>query len=105
VIDRDVANSCSIENGCRYYTPGTGAPDCIVGHVLHYLGASSAPEGQGASTVLSLLHAIDPALDEVETAHIGRILDEAQGAQDEGKTWGEALALAQSRYKSLQPTG
>lgn len=69
---------------CRYFRPD-GAPLCIVGHVLHYLGVTRVTEGRGAAAAL-----LGAGVTTVPTTHWA--LQEAQCCQDGGGTWGEALA-------------
>lgn len=69
---------------CNYYE--NGHPSCIIGHVIHnlYFGEYNVMlEGKSAL----ILHAIDPSIpDEVLFWAIW-----AQGFQDQGKTWAEAV--------------
>lgn len=86
---------------CNYleYTGGsrrTGkptGPSCVVGHVLVAKGIPMldiAPhEGDSAETVARLVGAFR---DEI----VGGALSEAQSVQDNGDTWGEALAAFES---------
>lgn len=74
------------ETTCRYFTDG--APSCIAGQALAYLGftqADLAPhENRGASYVFEAL-----GLNMTRAAVYG--FEAAQGAQDSGQPWGEAL--------------
>src|SRR4249920_1096252 len=67
----------------------TGAPICIVGHVLNYMGLLKRVQGNGVGVRhlgLAGRHLITfEALD---------ALAEAQEIQDTGATWGEALIAA-----------
>lgn len=82
---------------CRYqrfedYEP-TGEPVCIVGHVFSCLGLlDKALEGDGVYAQREVIrNSFTPiALD---------VLAKAQGVQDEGHTWGEALIAA----KGIEP--
>lgn len=67
---------------CSYFYEGK--PSCIIGHVLSYLGRTKASEGSNASTVL---RGFGFTLGELAAAQ------SAQGAQDQGGTWGGALAV------------
>jgi hypothetical protein len=78
-------------NGCRYRTT-TGQPACIVGAALQMLGLLErldVSNTQGAFQVLRGL-GFDRAT--------ARAADAAQGIQDMGENWGEAL---QEYFKSL----
>lgn len=77
-----------VEN-CRYFSP-TGEPDCIVGHVLHYKGAtpSEVPEFVGVHTLVTRGVLLAPE-------GVVAVLAEAQGTQDVGKSWGCALDCAE----------
>lgn len=82
-------------SGCKYVRIGGDVPECIVGRVLHRMGVEISVLRQmdaddepvietGGSAILS--H------NEVSMDHRARtLLATAQGLQDKGKTWGEAL--------------
>ncbi|MGZ6788349.1 MAG: hypothetical protein ACXVGN_00010 [Mycobacteriaceae bacterium] len=81
------------EKGADYVcsTPGmylyfkNGEPSCIVGHVLAYLGFGPEHVVEGARAHrLPVLSPLRPM--------VGLALTAAQGTQDNGATWGEALA-------------
>lgn len=71
---------------CRYRYEGK--PSCIIGHVLDRLGfgVGESWEQTKASFVLRPLGA---------SPSVQRLADAAQLAQDEGRSWGEALAEAE----------
>lgn len=75
-------------NDCLYVRPDGDGPACIVGAVLHHLGVPlsllSANEGRPAYALVHYLGGVSP--------RAGDALAWAQGVQDTGKTWGEALA-------------
>lgn len=72
-----------------------GCPSCLVGHILHRHGVSledlSQHEFRGAWTVSTKL----------ADAEFGArfFLDVAQGRQDKGMPWGEAVLFAQNHVK------
>lgn len=68
---------------CRY-RDGRGAPDCLIGHVLYRWGVLDLVEEGGAGLSLSFLGATDAV------AHTAQMI---QNEQDNGKTWGDALAV------------
>ncbi len=109
VVERGSEEALALNTGCRYFTPGTGTPDCIAGTALSYLGAGPGQliEGSGIGAMIRDGSFTDPLqLDRVEVNHIAVIMEAAQMAQDEGQTWGEALAKAQEAYKRVpQPLG
>lgn len=72
--------------GCVYFDGG--APSCIVGHVLSYMGFDSAPEGRTASQALrtKAIKADQRTQD---------LLDSVQESQDSGVPWGESVLRAQ----------
>lgn len=82
---------------------GDGAPSCIVGHVLANWGFTK-DDGLSGS--------VGPTMDELEfqypnweiTREARAVLAAAQGAQDCGATWGEALAAAHSVCTALTRT-
>ena len=69
-------------------------PGCLIGHVLHKLGIPleqlKALEHQGAGKVA------DQCLEGI-SYETRRFLTNAQGAQDEGMTWGAALNQEEER--------
>lgn len=85
-----------------YPTPGTcvnwnddGTPSCIVGHVLHYLGAT--PELTGEGTAMQTCETFFYRQGTVVfTPAAITVLRVAQSVQDNGGTWGLAYDTAQS---------
>lgn len=77
-----------------------GKPDCIVGHVLHRLGVQldtlHDSEGMGPRD-LSL--GDSPSLELDDDA--GLALTVAQNTQDNGETWGTALANTERHVSNL----
>jgi len=71
---------------CRYVLDGK--PSCLIGHAMYYNGDPLAEiakhEGRGAYAPVSALH---QGLD----WYVIHALQEAQGGQDVGETWGSAL--------------
>lgn len=78
-------------SGCRYREPG-GAPSCIAGHVFMWAGVTEMPEGKPAARVAHNVGLSD---------EVARILNTAQIAQDNGATWGEAVAVAEREAMRL----
>jgi hypothetical protein len=84
--------------GCRYFLTD-GQPACIIGTALAKLGYGPADvkEGAGASWVLNHLTTNDALVD--AACH-------AQGAQDNGQTWGQALTSFEktlARWDAMLP--
>ena len=71
-------------------------PSCIVGHVLTMWGFPEEDkvhcQVRGPSGTLAVQDEIDT------TPDVLAILGVAQGSQDNGSTWGEALGRAETRY-------
>jgi hypothetical protein len=81
---------------CRYAEEETGAPSCIVGHVLDYVGLlDQAEEGAGALGVDGVKMNF--------TNRAGHMLWAAQIMHDHGRTWGEALVAAKEVGASDDP--
>lgn len=81
-----------------------GQPSCIVGHVLVAAGVRpevlSNHEGEGAYSAINTLAHCGGQEGLIEWAadnDLRSALNDAQGAQDAGRTWGEALGA----YKSM----
>lgn len=83
--------------GCRYQYKQQ--PSCLVGHVIHRAGVP-----------MSTLEAMDVngvAANELTSYPTGvtvngaSVLNAAQIAQDQGKTWGEALENARKQYDRI----
>lgn len=70
-------------NSACLYFEDDGQPSCIVGHVLHYMGESHGPEGASAYVAVRNFGWSNA---------VREGLLKAQRAQDDGRTWGEALA-------------
>lgn len=72
-----------VEGGVAYRNP-TGRPSCIVGHALFYDGRDlvdlERAEGTGAMAIAHTGH-----------QRVDYALAKAQGAQDDGRTWGASL--------------
>lgn len=87
VYERPVADSPQ----CLYVLDNE--PSCLVAQVLHRAGYSvetlSGLDGQGP--ISDAVREV-PAI--VLTGDAAAILEAAQGAQDDGETWGDALAVA-----------
>jgi len=75
-----------------------GAPSCLVGHVLHRAGipldVMGAHENMGPAHP-NFLRATGI------TEQVALPLAAAQDVEDEGMTWGQALAAAEARYAWL----
>ena len=74
---------------CLNFDPNTGEPRCIAGYVYH-LNGKEYEQGWTSSTVSSLSLAGKLVADERTVT----LLTYAQCAQDDHKTWGEALEIA-----------
>jgi hypothetical protein len=83
----------------HYTEAGEREPGCIVGQVLHRLGVplETLERHEGHTAAYVATDAVGSMSDD-----IARILDTAQYRQDEGKTWGEALADALSGKVSVR---
>lgn len=77
-------------DGCLYFEGD--APSCIVGHVFAYKGMKPLPEDYNGSTVSGL--ASYERFFSVDGRRTLRALASAQGTQDAGEPWGDALAIA-----------
>lgn len=73
---------------CVYRNTVTREPACIVGHVIALVGLplNDLREGEGART--------QDLIQKNYTGDAIELLSFAQGAQDIGRTWGEALETA-----------
>lgn len=87
------------DSTCLYVDPETGAPSCIVGHVVSYLDSDLLPEiseweteATDDTTVFSLAGRLEDRLHFTERALATLTL--AQQSQDNGITWGRALEYA-----------
>lgn len=75
------------EPGCLYVHGDV--PGCLVGHVLHRMGVPLRELLRHEfSTASEVLEALDTDISE----RVGAFLDNVQGDQDSGATWGDALA-------------
>lgn len=92
---------------CMYFDENK-QPDCIIGHVLSYLGitydnlstATLKGEDVNITAVNTLMYHKVIATDSVKTK---TLLKKAQIYQDEGSTWGTALELAIEDAESDNP--
>lgn len=82
---------------CRYVLRGDSKPACIAGYVFHAYGMPlqelSQHEGKSA---WKLAEEVD--VDSASSA----MINAAQVAQDDGKSWGSALAAAVLEYEFAQ---
>jgi len=85
---------------CRNFDSRTKEPSCIVGHVLAKLGLT--PEQCGQSTVVSTLSELEAKSDTRFTVAAAAALAAAQGVQDTGGTWGEAVNAAHRVVQTLR---
>lgn len=83
---------------CAYYEPD-GSPSCIVGHVLSYHGVRF-----GWDDDANLASVRDLAGDEqfVAPQTVVEYLTAAQITQDQGGTWGQALAEAEKAIEEMR---
>lgn len=81
---------------CVYQTRHTKQPACIVGHVLDYAGrlGDVVEAGLNQNGVTRLTVAGFGL--KVFTHRAGQVLGKAQSSQDNGGSWGEALAAARA---------
>ena len=80
---------------CMYVQPDGSGPACIAGYVMHEYGASLdfLKKHEGETTP-------NPGRElGVDTMSLILLFD-AQGVQDQGLPWGQALARARMRYAS-----
>lgn len=79
---------------CLYFR--NGKPDCLIGHVLHYLGIDQGcvREGESAGGVLISLRGQNKL---TFTSEAADYLSAAQGHQDNGKPWGAARDYAEEQ--------
>lgn len=92
-VNADGVKAGTTELSCEYtHHAGTDAatPGCIVGQVYFDLTGELVPEYQNASTISEFF--TSPR--EVFTDAAAGLLLVAQRRQDDGATWGEALAAA-----------
>lgn len=85
---------------CVYFT-ASGAPSCIVGHVIDLVGFQERPS--------RIAHSVPERIDPTDELHeywgrnftpwARRIMHAAQEVQDNGKTWGEARDAAAVLYE------
>lgn len=89
-------------DGCQYVN-GDGQAGCIVGHVFAYLDwLRYIDDYNNTDTVDQLADQADfPAIDEDALL----VLRWAQSKQDQGGTWGEALAVAEDKAKTVREGG
>lgn len=81
---------------CQYVYEGE--PDCIVGRILHRHGVSIATlrkwEGSTAAEMCRVYQGTQPLL----TMEASQFLDDLQGEQDGGATWGSAYSFAVRKH-------
>lgn len=93
----------SVFGGCVYFDPDTRQPSCIIGHVLAYLGLTAEDmeidsplpdiDSRNALAFASLVEEGDIQVDSPRTE---ALLQVAQEQQDQGSSWGDAVAAAVS---------
>lgn len=79
---------------CRNWK-SDGAPSCIIGHIMSYYGATSDSIGEGG--VQFLVGNRELKVDEKTLI----LLSGAQGQQDNGKSWREAVDIAKERAEQV----
>lgn len=83
------------KGGYCYYFDKTGAPSCIVGHVLARLEVGPAIFQATYLNATSVVALVGEGFIDVDKDALS-YLRVAQIAQDEGSTWGTALRLAEA---------
>jgi len=73
--------------GCHYNHPVTGEPDCLIGLAYSYLRPNHRLPSQGSAPYVLQCEATASACGYAQIAQI---------KQDDGETWGEALAAAEA---------
>ena len=94
---------------CVYFDD-SGAPSCLVGHVLAAYGYTSSlvegvPGTQGLSANASRITWVAQRFDLPFSPGAVTVLDEAQYAQDQRYSWGEAYARAARWYETMCESG
>lgn len=93
-------------NSYYYFEPETGAPGCIVGHVLAYQGLTMADLGDAntATGFQSLVRAHSVVTCDT---YAKVLLENAQEEQDGGATWGRAVdrSIEYVERKKLEDAG
>lgn len=80
-----------------------GCPSCLIGHVMHRLGASGeflASHSREAAYTLMFFYTKETGVDFEEGVY--GILSEAQQWQDSGHPWGYALRKALEKHDQLR---
>jgi hypothetical protein len=84
---------------CVYFDPKTKKPSCLVGHVLVRKGVTfERLDGRDRNLYTDVQGLIDADIIKVDN-ETQALLSLAQGAQDQGATWGDALETALDEYK------
>lgn len=92
-----------LENWSACVNFNDGKPSCIVGHVFALLGLSYEKasklqvDGPRIAESSALILSNDKNFPWTFTVGAKSVLGEAQMHQDDGKTWGEALEMAESK--------
>jgi hypothetical protein len=89
----DIDNDGHPAPSCLYYVDGK--PSCVVGHVMNRWDPDFRPP-EGSSPRLMAMFPGDPV-----SALAAEVFAAAQEKQDEGCTWGTALAAAEQRYADI----
>lgn len=88
----------------------TGRPGCIVGHILHRLGASpegiASLDGQGSVGYIATTHGAPSLVEErIGVRFTDKAVDflrEVQSRQDKGATWGEAFEYGKGYIRGVR---
>lgn len=87
------------DSQCLYFNPATRAPSCIVGHVLAYKGVTYDDMfANDVNTFASVATLADTEFIKVDNK-TQALLSIAQGEQDQGQTWGNAVQEALETYE------
>jgi hypothetical protein len=82
-----------------------GSADCLIGQALYKAGAPIEVLRRLNECGAIYSHMVKPLLEEFDiflTPQAIDVFSAAQGCQDQGDTWGEALRVAERRYSSIE---
>jgi len=81
------------QNVCVYFNPSDGTPDCVVGHGLARLGVTLEDVANVNSYKVNSYKVIE-VLERLGVGGATGWLQEVQTQQDAGRSWGEAVRIA-----------
>ena len=92
IYEREVANVCTYVSD--------GAPSCLVGHVINYVAPELMPSIAAWEITTASGTGVGELVQEFDSLEISpralQLLATAQQAQDDGASWGRALAVTKS---------